>query len=65
MSDFKTRLQTEREELEEKISKLSSFVRGQETNMTVSHGNLLLLQEQLVVMERYLNILIIRIELIG
>lgn len=65
MSDFKKRLQTEREELEEKISKLSIFVRGQDTNMTVSHGNFLLLQEQLLVMEKYLNILIIRIELIG
>lgn len=64
MSDFKTRLIQEKNELEEKTNKLSDFMASHASGK-LSEANLLLLQEQHILMDRYLNILIIRIELIG
>lgn len=63
MSDFLERLQKEKVELEEKTTKLSDFLfSGKEIKL--SDANLLLLHEQHIVMQKYLNILIIRIELL-
>ena len=64
MEDFKTRLIEEKDLLLDKVTKLGKFLASDKTE-TLSEGNLPLLEEQLNVMNRYLNILIIRIELIG
>lgn len=63
MSDFLSRLKTEKEELSQKINKLGDFL-STESFLKLSEANRILLQEQLSVMIRYQSILVIRIELI-
>jgi hypothetical protein len=61
---FLDRLKTEKDELLDKVSKLSIFLAKEGYNQTVSEANYLLLGKQLEAMNTYLNILIIRIELL-
>jgi hypothetical protein len=62
---FLDRLKIEKEELSEKVTKLDNFLsRLEKLGNTLSEANYLLLKEQLEVMNRYLGILIIRIELL-
>lgn len=63
MSDFLSRLKTEASELAEKTEKLSTFLNG-DAFTKLSKGNRILLYEQVEIMQRYLNVLTIRIELI-
>lgn len=60
---FLDRLIKEKEELSDKVIKLATFLAKEELNLTLSEANYLLLKQQLVHMNDYLNILIIRIEL--
>ena len=60
---FLQRLQYEKDDLLEKVTKLAIFIANEEMNQTVSEANYLLLKQQLVYMNDYLNTLIIRIEL--
>ena len=60
---FLDRLISEKEELLDKVTKLSIFLAKEEMDSTVSEANYLLLKQQLVHMNDYLNTLIIRIEL--
>lgn len=60
---FLQRLQYEKDDLLEKVTKLAIFIANEEMSQTVSEANYLLLKQQLVYMNDYLNILIIRIEL--
>jgi len=60
---FLQRLQYEKDDLLEKVTKLAIFIAKEEMSQTVSEANYLLLKQQLVYMNDYLNILIIRIEL--
>jgi hypothetical protein len=62
-STFLQRLQYEKDDLLEKVTKLAIFIAKEEMSQTVSEANYLLLKQQLVYMNDYLNILIIRIEL--
>lgn len=61
MSDFITRLLDERDELSDKIKKLSSFI-GTEAFSKLDDTNRNLLFEQEIAMIKYLTILIQRIE---
>lgn len=61
--DFLERLKDEKTQLEDKTSNLSSFF-GSTEFKKLSTANQLLLMEQVELMQRYLNVLIIRIELI-
>lgn len=63
MSDFLSRLKTEKEDLLEKTAKLSSFLTA-DAFEKLSSANKILLFEQVELMQRYLNVLTIRIELI-
>jgi hypothetical protein len=64
MSDFKTRLLEEKEQLDEKISKLEPFIGSEPFNgIDVAQQDLLI--EQLDVMRNYSTILEKRIELLG
>lgn len=62
---FLDRLKTEKEELLDKATKLATFLVKEGHTQTLSEGNYLLLGHQLEAMNTYLNILIIRIELLG
>lgn len=63
MSDFLERLKDEKIQLEEKTLALGKFLSSEKT-IALSEANTLLLVEQHDLMTRYLNVLIIRIELI-
>lgn len=60
---FLDRLKVEKDELLEKVTKLAMFLNSDKVN-ALSDANELLLKHQLEVMNTYLNILIIRIELL-
>jgi hypothetical protein len=63
---FLDRLITEKEELLDKVTKLATFLAKKDMgaeDSNISEANYLLLKQQLVVMNDYLNILLIRIEL--
>jgi hypothetical protein len=60
---FLDRLKAEQQELLDKVTKLAMFLNSDKVE-TLSDGNHLLLKQQLEVMNAYLNILIIRIELL-
>lgn len=61
MSDFKTRLLEERDQLQERVIKLDAFL-DSEAFETISEKQQLLLDDQLALMEDYLWILNTRIE---
>lgn len=61
MSDFKTRLLEERDQLQEKVTKLDAFL-DSETFETISDRQQMLLSDQFVAMDDYLWILNARIE---
>jgi hypothetical protein len=60
---FLDRLKTEKDELLDKVTKLATFL-AQRNSQTLSEANYLLLGLQLEAMNTYLNILIIRTELL-
>ena len=60
---FLQRLENEKNELLDKVTKLAVFIASDKFK-ELSGANELLLKEQLVIMNDYLNILIIRIELL-
>lgn len=60
---FLERLKFEKVELLDKVTKLSFFLNSDKIN-NLSEANQLLLKQQLISMNDYLNILIIRIELL-
>jgi hypothetical protein len=60
---FLDRLKVEKDELLEKITKLAIFLNSDKVN-DLSDANELLLKQQLEAMNTYLNILIIRVELL-
>lgn len=64
MSDFKSRLLTEKTELDEKIEKLSSFVHG-EAIKSIDTRQQELLAKQLPTMQQYSEILYERIGLLN
>ena len=64
MSDFKSRLEVEKNELEDKTRKLTDFLYC-DKGFELSEGNRLLLNKQLKLMNEYLEILIIRLELLN
>ena len=61
MSDFKTRLVTEKSELEEKLNKLDAFLMSEKVN-SVDDVQKALLQVQATAMNAYLQCLKERIE---
>ena len=61
MSDFKTRLETEKVELEEKLDKLNAFLVSEKVN-SVDDVQQALLQVQATAMNTYLQCLKERIE---
>ena len=61
MSDFKTRLETEKTELEEKLNKLDAFLMSEKVN-GVDDVQKALLQVQATAMNTYLQCLKERIE---
>ena len=62
---FLDRIKVEKDELLDKLTKLATFLAKQEMiEKTLSDANLILLNQQVEVMKTYLNILIIRIELL-
>ena len=61
---FLDRLKAEQQELLDKVTKLATFLAKEEFNKTLSDANYLLLKQQLEIMNSYLNILIIRVELL-
>jgi hypothetical protein len=61
---FLDRLKVEKDELLDKVTKLATFLAQQGNSQTLSEANYLLLGLQLEAMNTYLNILIIRIELL-
>lgn len=63
MESFLDRLKQEKQELHEKVVKLSDFLNSENVKV-LSEANQILLKQQLVCMNDYLNILIVRIELI-
>lgn len=67
MNDFKTRLHTERDELDQKIVKLEDFIAKQKTakDKTVSKEHFKMLKKQLKIMKQYSHILKRRIEDLG
>lgn len=64
MSDFKERLLQEKNDLEKKVSKLEHFVVS-DRFYKLSEANMILLKDQLKAMTAYLNILLIRLELLN
>ena len=60
---FLDRLKVEKDELLEKVTKLAMFLNSDKVN-DLSDANQLLLKHQLVSMNDYLNILIVRVELL-
>lgn len=62
-STFLDRLKLEKDELLDKVTKLAIFLNSDKVNV-LSDANELLLKQQLEAMNTYLNILIIRIELL-
>lgn len=64
MSDFKTRLLTEKSELDEKIHKLSPFI-GSETFKKIDENQQFLLEIQLRQMQAYSKTLEMRIKLLN
>lgn len=64
MEDFKSRLKKEKEELESNTLKLGSFLISDKIE-SLSEGNQILLRRQHEAMTLYLDILIIRIELLS
>lgn len=60
---FLDRLKAEQQELLDKLTKLAIFLNS-EKQYSLSDANVLLLKQQLEAMNTYLNILIIRIELL-
>jgi hypothetical protein len=60
---FLDRLKVEKDELLDKVTKLAMFLNSDKVK-DLSDANKLLLKQQLVSMNDYLNILIIRIELL-
>lgn len=63
MSDFLDRLKQEEKELQDKLNKLGMFLHTDKLK-DLSRANELLLRKQYSHMNAYLNILIIRIELL-
>lgn len=61
MSDFKTRLETEKSELEEKLNKLDAFLMSEKVN-SVDDVQKALLRVQATAMNTYLQCLKERIE---
>ena len=61
MSDFKTRLKTEKSELEEKLNKLDAFLMSEKVN-SVDDVQKVLLQVQATAMNTYLQCLKERLE---
>jgi len=61
MSDFKTRLEIEKSELEEKLNKLDAFLMSEKVN-SVDDVQKALLQVQAIAMNTYLQCLKERIE---
>jgi hypothetical protein len=59
---FLDRLKTEKNELLDKVTKLGMFIVSDNVK-ELSDANILLLKQQFEIMNAYLNILIIRIEL--
>ena len=64
MSDFKSRLEVEKTELDEKLTKLSAFLRS-EAFTCIDKRQQELLKEQVVVMREYSVILRLRIALLA
>jgi hypothetical protein len=60
---FLDRLKVEKNELLEKVTKLAMFLNSDKVD-SLSDANELLLKQQLEAMNTYLNILIIRVELL-
>lgn len=60
---FLDRLKTEKNELLDKVIKLGMFIVSDKVK-ELSDANVLLLKQQLEIMNAYLNIIIIRIELL-
>jgi hypothetical protein len=60
---FLDRLKVEKDELLDKVTKLAIFLNSDKVN-ALSDANELLLKQQLEAMNTYLNILIIRVELL-
>ena len=60
---FLDRLKVEKDELLDKVTKLAIFLNSDKVN-NLSDANELLLKQQLEAMNTYLNILIIRVELL-
>jgi hypothetical protein len=59
---FLDRLKVEKDELLEKVTKLARFLNSDLNDL--SEANFLLLKQQLEAMNTYLNILIVRVELL-
>ena len=64
MEAFKVRLVNEQFDLQEKISKLKPFIESENFNK-IDDSQQKLLKEQVEVMERYNNILVERLSLLG
>lgn len=64
MSDFKNRLEVEKNELQAKLRKLHDFLNS-ENFYKLSEANQLLLKKQCFIMNDYFEILIVRLELLG
>ena len=64
MDAFKVRLVNEQFDLQEKISKLRSFIESENFNK-IDDSQQKLLMDQLDAMERYNNILVERLSLLG
>jgi hypothetical protein len=60
---FLDRLKTEKNELLDKVNKLGMFLTSDKIK-ELSDANILLLKQQFEIMNAYLNILIIRVELL-
>lgn len=65
MEDYQKRVVQEKQELDEKISKLGVFIYGNQEFHKLSNSQKDLLIDQLKIMEKYSNILRIRIETFG
>ena len=61
MSNFKDRLVTELNELQDKINKLDAFMKIEAFN-NISHFQQEMLKDQLIVMDKYAEILSLRIQ---
>lgn len=60
MKDYKERLIIEQQELKEKLSKLTEFINSEEY-YKLSHNNRLVLKNQKIAMELYLQVLNMRV----